>query len=105
MTGKRWVRYAFPRPTTDPFLREMDRMMYGDKPFQVDEGPKGAGLEVRLASDQETGMFGLKALPGPPPPLPPGVWMKYIYRTFRITPEEEALMRKGWRDVETKIGP
>ena len=52
---KRWLMLLIPR-------NPLEKKIFGGTAV-IREGPKGIGREVRLASIQETGIFGLKALP------------------------------------------
>jgi hypothetical protein len=54
---KRWVRLWIP-------ARKWERETWGEA-VVIGEAPKGVGREVRLATEQETGMFGRLALPAP----------------------------------------
>lgn len=48
-------------PTTDYYLD----LLFDGQPYLVKEyGPKYPGFRVQLAGPQETGLFGLKQLPG-----------------------------------------
>lgn len=51
----RWVRYMLPET-------DFERAILGDAPFVISEAPKGVGCEVRLATEQETGLFARLAL-------------------------------------------
>jgi hypothetical protein len=55
--GRGWVRLLIPNNCAD-------RQFFGESPYVISESPRGIGREVRLATDQETGMFGMKCLPG-----------------------------------------
>ena len=57
----RWVRLFFP-------TNHHERQIFPD-PWVMDEAPKGVGREVRLATEQETGVFGLRHLPRSPKTL------------------------------------
>ena len=54
MSANRWVRLFVP-------ATEWERRTFGVQ--AVDEAPKGVGREVRLANEQETGLFGRLLLP------------------------------------------
>lgn len=54
----RWVTLLIPR-------NRHEREIFGEAPFVIHEASRGPGREVRLASDQETGIFGMLALPKP----------------------------------------
>jgi hypothetical protein len=55
--SRRWVRILVPEPFERSFL--------GPDPVVMDEAPKGVGREVRLATEQEVGLFACPALPLP----------------------------------------
>ena len=70
-TSKRWVWLIVPeRKHFDvSFMLGVDYPCYVPspdvfiEPFQIHEAPKGIGREVRLATEQETGLWAMKALP------------------------------------------
>ena len=59
----RWVRLLVPAP--------FEQSIPGSDPTVMDEAPRGIGREIRLATEQEVGMFASVALPRPGNPEEP----------------------------------